>query len=429
MANVTVIGAQWGDEGKGKIVDWLASRADCVVRFQGGHNAGHTLVVGEQVYKISLVPSGIVTGTLSIIGNGVVLDPWALKAEIEKLQGQGVHVTRGNFAVADNCPLILPFHRDLDALRETAAGKGKIGTTGRGIGPAYEDKVGRRAIRVCDLAHLDALEPQLDRLCAHHDALRAGFGEPPVDRAALVAQLREIAPFVLQFAEPVWKRLRDVRKAGRRILFEGAQGVLLDVDHGTYPFVTSSNTVSGTVASGSGMGPNAAGFVLGIVKAYTTRVGSGPFPTELDDETGERLGTRGHEFGTVTARKRRCGWFDAVLVRQTCALSGVTGIALTKIDVLDGFETIRICTGYRLNGEIIDYLPAHAADQAAVEPVYEDMPGWEGTTVGARSWADLPAQAIKYIRRIEELIECPVASVSTSPQREDTILVRDPFED
>jgi len=429
MANVTVIGAQWGDEGKGKIVDWLASRADCVVRFQGGHNAGHTLVVDGQVYKISLVPSGIVTGTLSIIGNGVVLDPWALKAEIEKLEGQGVNVTRANFAVADNCPLILPIHRDLDALRETAAGKGKIGTTGRGIGPAYEDKVGRRAIRVCDLAHLDALEPQLDRLCAHHDALRAGFGEPPIDRAKLIAELREIAPFVLQFAEPVWKRLRDVRKAGKRILFEGAQGVLLDVDHGTYPFVTSSNTVSGTVASGSGLGPNAAGFVLGIVKAYTTRVGSGPFPTELDDATGERLGTRGHEFGTVTARKRRCGWFDAVLVRQTCALSGVTGIALTKIDVLDGFETIKICTGYRLNGEVIDYLPAHAADQAAVEPVYEEMEGWQGTTVGARSWADLPAQAIKYIRRIEELIECPVASVSTSPERDDTILVRDPFED
>ncbi|HEY1125965.1 MAG TPA: adenylosuccinate synthase [Sphingobium sp.] len=429
MANVTVIGAQWGDEGKGKIVDWLASKADCVVRFQGGHNAGHTLVVGEKVYKISLVPSGIVTGTLSIIGNGVVLDPWALKAEIEKLEGQGVVVTAKNFAVADNCPLILPFHRDLDGLREKAAGKGKIGTTGRGIGPAYEDKVGRRAIRVCDLAHLDDLDAQLDRLCAHHDALRAGFGEPPIDRDALVAQLREIAPFVLQFAEPVWKRLRDVRKAGKRILFEGAQGVLLDVDHGTYPFVTSSNTVSGTVASGTGMGPNAAGFVLGIVKAYTTRVGSGPFPSELEDETGERLGQRGHEFGTVTARKRRCGWFDAVLVRQTCALSGVTGIALTKIDVLDGFETIKICTGYKLRGKLIDYLPSHAADQAAVEPVYEEMEGWKGTTVGARSWADLPAQAIKYIRRIEELIECPVASVSTSPERDDTILVRDPFAD
>ncbi|MFC3102179.1 adenylosuccinate synthase [Altererythrobacter lauratis] len=429
MANVTVIGAQWGDEGKGKIVDWLAARADVVVRFQGGHNAGHTLVVGDTTYKLSLLPSGIVTGTLSLIGNGVVLDPWALKAEIERLEGQGVAITPANFGIADNCPLILPVHRELDTLREAAAGKGKIGTTGRGIGPAYEDKVGRRAIRVCDLAHLDDLEPQLDRLCAHHDALRAGFGEPPVDRAALLAQLRDIAPFVLQYAQPVWRRLNEAKKAGKRILFEGAQGVLLDVDHGTYPFVTSSNTVSGTVASGSGMGPGAAGFVLGIVKAYTTRVGSGPFPSELEDEVGETLGRRGHEFGTVTARKRRCGWFDAVLVRQTCALSGVTGIALTKIDVLDGFETIKICTGYRLRGEIIDYLPANAQDQAACEPVYEEMPGWEGTTVGARSWADLPAQAIKYIRRIEELIECPVASVSTSPEREDTILVRDPFAD
>ncbi len=429
MANVTVIGAQWGDEGKGKIVDWLASRADAVVRFQGGHNAGHTLVVGEQVYKLSLLPSGIVTGTLSLIGNGVVLDPWALRDEIAKLEGQGVSITAQNFGIADNCALILPLHRDLDGLRETAAGKGKIGTTGRGIGPAYEDKVGRRAIRVCDLAHLDALEPQLDRLCAHHDALRAGFGQDPVDRDALLAELREIAPFVQQFAQPVWKRLNEVKKAGAKILFEGAQGVLLDVDHGTYPFVTSSNTVSGTVASGSGLGPGAAGFVLGIVKAYTTRVGSGPFPTELEDETGQRLGERGHEFGTVTSRKRRCGWFDAVLVRQTCALSGVTGIALTKIDVLDGFETIRICTGYKLGDTVLDYLPAHAAEQAAVEPIYEEFEGWEGTTVGARSWADLPAQAIKYIRRIEELIECPVASVSTSPERDDTILVRDPFAD
>jgi adenylosuccinate synthase len=427
MANVTVIGAQWGDEGKGKIVDWLASRADVVVRFQGGHNAGHTLVVGNTTYKLSLLPSGIVTGTLSLIGNGVVLDPWALRDEITRLEGQGVSITPANFGIADNCPLILPVHRELDGLREAAAGKGKIGTTGRGIGPAYEDKVGRRAIRVCDLSHLDELEPQLDRLCAHHDALRAGFGEPPVDRAALVAQLRAIAPFVLQYAQPVWKRLNEAKKAGAKILFEGAQGVLLDVDHGTYPFVTSSNTVSGTVASGSGMGPGSAGFVLGIVKAYTTRVGSGPFPTELEDETGETLGRKGHEFGTVTARKRRCGWFDAVLVRQTCALSGVTGIALTKIDVLDGFDKIKICTGYRLHGELIDYLPANAQDQAAVEPVYEEIDGWDGTTVGARSWADLPAQAIKYIRRIEELIECPVASVSTSPERDDTILVRDPF--
>jgi len=429
VANVTVIGAQWGDEGKGKIVDWLASRADAVVRFQGGHNAGHTLVVGDQTYKLSLLPSGIVTGTLSLIGNGVVLDPWALREEIAKLEGQGVSITPENFGIADNCPLILPLHRDLDGLRETAAGAGKIGTTGRGIGPAYEDKVGRRAIRVCDLAHLDAIGPMLDRLCAHHDALRAGFGQGGVDREQLLTELREIAPFVQQFAQPVWKRLNDVKKSGAKILFEGAQGVLLDVDHGTYPFVTSSNTVSGTVASGSGLGPGSAGFVLGIVKAYTTRVGSGPFPTELEDEIGQKLGERGHEFGTVTSRKRRCGWFDAVLVRQTCALSGVTGIALTKIDVLDGFETIKICTGYKLGDQVLDYLPAHAAEQAAVEPIYEEFEGWEGTTVGARSWADLPAQAIKYIRRIEELIDCPVASVSTSPEREDTILVRDPFAD
>ena len=429
MANVTVIGAQWGDEGKGKIVDWLAERADAVVRFQGGHNAGHTLVVGDNVYKLSLLPSGIVTGTLSIIGNGVVLDPWALRDEMTKLRGQGVSITTDNFALADNCALILPIHRELDGWRETAAGSGKIGTTGRGIGPAYEDKVGRRAIRVCDLAHLDALEAQLDRLCAHHDALRAGFGEPPVDRARLISDLKEIAPFVLEYAQPVWKRLNKVRKAGARILFEGAQGVLLDVDHGTYPFVTSSNTVSGTAASGSGLGPSAAGFVLGIVKAYTTRVGSGPFPTELEDETGQRLGERGHEFGTVTGRKRRCGWFDAVIVRQSCAVSGVTGIALTKLDVLDGFDSIKICTGYRLNGKVYDYLPAHAAEQAAVEPIYEEMPGWQETTAGARSWADLPAQAIKYITRVQELIETPVALVSTSPQREDTILVRDPFAD
>ena len=434
MANVTVIGAQCGDEGKGKIVDWLASRADAVVRFQGGHNAGHTLVVGNTTYKLSLLPSGIVTGTLSIIGNGVVLDPWHLKAEIAKLEGQGVAINPDNFAIADNCPLILPLHRDLDGLREEAAGAGKIGTTGRGIGPAYEDKVGRRAIRVCDLAHLDQLEPQLDRLCAHHDALRAGFGQAAIDRAALLAELREIAPFVLQFAQPVWKRLKKVRKAGARILFEGAQGVLLDVDHGTYPFVTSSNTVSGAAAAGSGLGPGSTGFVLGIVKAYTTRVGSGPFPTELgpdgpDGGTGQRLGERGHEFGTVTGRKRRCGWFDAVLVRQSCAISGVTGIALTKLDVLDGFETVRICTGYRLRGKILDYFPSHSADQAAVEPIYEEMDGWQDTTAGARSWAELPAQAIKYVQRVQELIETPVALISTSPERDDTILVRDPFLD
>jgi adenylosuccinate synthase len=429
LANVTVIGGQWGDEGKGKIVDWLASRADMVARFQGGHNAGHTLVVGNQTYKLSLLPSGVVRGTLSVIGNGVVLDPWALKAEVEKLIGQGLSISPDTLQIADTCPLILPIHRDLDALREDASGKGKIGTTRRGIGPAYEDKVGRRAIRVCDLAHIDTLDPQLDRLCAHHDALRAGFGEPPIDREWLKEELRGIAGFVLQFARPVWITVNQARARGDRILFEGAQGVLLDVDHGTYPFVTSSNTIAGTAASGTGLGPSAAGFVLGIVKAYTTRVGSGPFPTELHDEIGNRLGERGREFGTVTGRKRRCGWFDAVLVRQSSAVAGITGIALTKLDVLDGLDEIRICTGYRLNGATLDHLPAHAADQAAVEPIYETVEGWHQSTAGARSWAQLPAQAIKYIRRVEELIHCPVALVSTSPEREDTILVRDPFAD
>ncbi|WP_294236471.1 adenylosuccinate synthase [uncultured Sphingomonas sp.] len=429
MANVAVIGAQWGDEGKGKIVDWLAERADMVVRFQGGHNAGHTLVVGENVYKLSLLPSGIVRGTPSVIGNGVVLDPWALKAEIERLGEQGVHASPETLRIADNCPLILPIHRDLDGLREDASGAGKIGTTRRGIGPAYEDKVGRRAIRVCDLAHLDDLGPQLDRLCAHHDALRAGFGEPPIDRERLLADLREIAAFVLPFAKPVWRDLNEARTGGKRILFEGAQGVLLDIDHGTYPFVTSSNTIAGAAAGGSGLGPSGVGFVLGIAKAYTTRVGSGPFPTELEDETGQRLGERGHEFGTVTGRKRRCGWFDSVLVRQSAAVGGITGIALTKIDVLDGFDTVKICVGYKLGDQTLDYYPTHAADQAKVVPVYETMEGWQESTAGARSWADLPAQAIKYIRRIEELIRCPVALVSTSPEREDTILVRDPFAD
>ena len=429
MANVAVIGAQWGDEGKGKIVDWLAERADMVVRFQGGHNAGHTLVVGNAVYKLSLLPSGIVRGTPSVIGNGVVLDPWALRDEVARLSAQGVAVSPDVLRVADTCALILPLHGELDGLREDASGAGKIGTTRRGIGPAYEDKVGRRAIRLCDLAHLDALEPQLDRLLAHHDALRAGFGQPPIDRAGLLEQLREIAAFVLPFAKPVWRDLNAARSAGKRILFEGAQGVLLDVDHGTYPFVTSSNTVAGAAAAGSGLGPSAVGFVLGIAKAYTTRVGSGPFPTELEDATGERLGERGREFGTVTGRKRRCGWFDAVLVRQSAAVSGITGIALTKLDVLDGFEEVRICTGYRLRGELLDYFPAHVADQMAVEPVYETAEGWSQSTAGARSCADLPAQAIKYIRRVEELIRCPVALVSTSPERADTILVRDPFAD
>jgi adenylosuccinate synthase len=428
VANVTVIGAQWGDEGKGKIVDWLAERADVVVRFQGGHNAGHTLVVGNETYKLSLLPSGIVRGTLSVIGNGVVLDPWHFRDEVAKLSGQGVTITPDNLHIAENCPLILPFHRDLDGLREDAS-EFKIGTTRRGIGPAYEDKVGRRAIRVCDLAHLDDLDPQIDRLCAHHDALRAGFDQPPIDRVRLKNELAEIAPHILPYAKPVWHSLGEARRAGKRILFEGAQGMLLDVDHGTYPFVTSSNTVAGTASSGSGLGPGGVGFVLGIVKAYTTRVGSGPFPTEQDNEIGEFLGTRGHEFGVVTGRKRRCGWFDSVLVRQSAAVSGITGIALTKLDILDGLDEIKICVGYTLDGKRYDYLPPHAADQARVEPIYETIMGWSETTAGARSWAQLPAQAIKYIRRIEELIQCPVTLVSTSPQRDDTILVRDPFED
>jgi adenylosuccinate synthase len=429
LANVAVIGAQWGDEGKGKIVDWLASRADLVVRFQGGHNAGHTLVVGDKVYKLSLLPSGLVRGTLSLIGNGVVFDPWHFRDEIEKLRAQGVEITPETLQVAETAPLILPFHRDLDALREDASGSGKIGTTRRGIGPAYEDKVGRRAIRVCDLAHLDDLGPQLDRLCAHHDALRAGFGQPPIDRDRLLEELREIAPSVMPYAAPVWLTLKGAKEAGKRILFEGAQGALLDIDHGTYPFVTSSNTVSGAAASGSGLGPGSVGFVLGIVKAYTTRVGSGPFPSEQDNDIGELLGTRGREFGVVTGRKRRCGWFDAVLVRQSVALSGVTGIALTKLDILDGMETLKICTGYTVGDKHYDYLPPSPQDQARAVAVYEEIEGWSESTAGARSWAQLPAQAIKYIRRIEELIGCPVALVSTSPEREDTILVRDPFAD
>jgi adenylosuccinate synthase len=428
MANVTVIGAQWGDEGKGKIVDLLASRADVVVRFQGGHNAGHTLVVGNETYKLSLLPSGIVRGTLSVIGNGVVLDPWHFRDEVAKLKAQGVEINPQNLHIAETCALILPFHRDLDGLREDAS-EFKIGTTRRGIGPAYEDKVGRRAIRVCDLAHLDDIEAQIDRLCAHHDALRAGFGLDGIDRKRLIDDLWDIAAFILPFAKPVWRELNDAKRRGEKILFEGAQGMLLDVDHGTYPFVTSSNTIAGTASGGSGLGPSSVGFVLGIVKAYTTRVGAGPFPTELEDATGQRLGERGHEFGTVTGRKRRCGWFDAVLVRQSVAVSGITGIALTKLDVLDGFETLKICTSYKIGTTHFDYLPAHAADQARVEPVYEEIEGWSENTAGARSWADLPAQAIKYVKRVEELIGCPVALVSTSPEREDTIMVRDPFAD
>ena len=426
MANVTVVGAQWGDEGKGKIVDWLSNRADVVVRFQGGHNAGHTLVVGNNTYKLALLPSGLVQGKRSIIGNGVVVDPWHLLGEIDKIREQGVEVNPSLLVLADNACLILPLHRDLDQAREAQASN-KIGTTGRGIGPAYEDKVGRRAIRVADLADREALEAKIDRLGAHHDALRKGLGLPELDRGALLQSLLEIAPKILAYAQPAWRLLDDLNRQGRRILFEGAQGALLDVDHGTYPYVTSSNVVAGQAAAGSGMGPRGPGFVLGIVKAYTTRVGGGPFPTELDDEIGKHLSVVGKEVGVNTGRQRRCGWFDAVLVRQSVAINGIEGIALTKLDILDGLESLKICVGYRLEGQVIDYLPAGLKAQAAVEPVYEKIEGWSETTHGARSWRDLPANAVKYVRRLEELIGAPVALLSTSPQRDDTILVKDPF--
>ena len=431
MANVVVVGAQWGDEGKGKIVDWLSERADVICRFQGGHNAGHTLVIDGEVYKLHALPSGVVRGgKLSVIGNGVVLDPWHLMNEIATVQGQGVEISPETLMVAENTPLILPLHGELDRAREEAASKGtKIGTTGRGIGPAYEDKVGRRSVRVADLADAATLEARVDRALQHHDPLRRGLGIEPVDRDALIAKLREIAVQILPFAAPVWKVLNERKTRGERILFEGAQGALLDIDFGTYPFVTSSNVIAGQAATGTGIGPGSIDFVLGIVKAYTTRVGEGPFPTELLDDDGERLGVQGHEFGTTTGRKRRCGWFDAVLVRQTCATSGVSGIALTKLDVLDGFEELKICTGYELDGETLEYLPTAADAQARVTPIYETMPGWSDSTAGARSWADLPGEAIKYVRRIEELIKCPVAMLSTSPERDDTILVTDPFAD
>ncbi|WP_226622806.1 adenylosuccinate synthase [Alloyangia pacifica] len=431
MANVVVVGAQWGDEGKGKIVDWLSERADVVARFQGGHNAGHTLVIDGKVFKLNALPSGVVRGgKLSVIGNGVVLDPWHLVKEIATIREQGVEITPETLMIAENTPLILPIHGELDRAREEAASKGtKIGTTGRGIGPAYEDKVGRRSVRVADLADPATLETRVDRALLHHDALRRGLGLEPVDRAALLAALNEIAPQILEYAGPVWKLLNEKRRAGKRILFEGAQGALLDIDFGTYPFVTSSNVIAGQAATGTGIGPGAIDFVLGIVKAYTTRVGEGPFPTELDDEDGNRLGTRGREFGTVTGRKRRCGWFDAVLVRQTCVTSGVNGISLTKLDVLDGFETIKICTGYELDGEVLDHLPIATEEQLRCKPIYEEMEGWSESTEGARSWNDLPGAAVKYVRRIEELIGCPVALLSTSPERDDTILVTDPFAD
>jgi adenylosuccinate synthase len=427
MANVTVVGAQWGDEGKGKIVDWLSNRADVVVRFQGGHNAGHTLVVDGKVYKLALLPSGVVQGKLSVIGNGVVVDPWHLLSEIDKIAEQGVVISPDLLVLADNACLILPLHKDLDQAREAASTQ-KIGTTGRGIGPAYEDKVGRRAIRVADLADPEALKPKIERLLAHHGALRRGLGLPEADGAQLFDQLMEIAPRVLAYAQPAWRLLDKAYKDGRRILFEGAQGALLDVDHGTYPFVTSSNTVAGQASAGSGMGPSATGYVLGIVKAYTTRVGEGPFAAELDDEVGKHLSTVGREVGVNTGRARRCGWFDAVLVRQSVAINGIHGVALTKLDVLDGLKTLKICVGYRIGDKVVDYLPAGMRDQKAAQPIYEEMEGWSESTAGARSFKDLNANAVKYVRRVEELIGAPVALLSTSPERDDTILMRDPFQ-
>ncbi|TXT45398.1 MAG: purA [Methylocystaceae bacterium] len=430
MANVAVVGAQWGDEGKGKIVDWLSLEADVVVRFQGGHNAGHTLVIDGVTYKLALLPSGIVRpGKLSVIGNGVVVDPHFLLGEIDRLREQGVAISPMNLKIAENAPLILSLHRELDAHREEAGGGAKIGTTKRGIGPAYEDKVGRRSIRLMDLAEPDLLDDKIARVLAHHDPLRRGLGLPEVDPAALREELLSVAPRILPFMDAVWELLEDNRRAGKRILFEGAQGVLLDVDHGTYPYVTSSNTVAASAASGSGLGPGAIGYVLGIAKAYTTRVGGGPFPTELHDEIGQLIGDRGREFGTNTGRRRRCGWFDAVLTRQAVKTSGINGVALTKLDILDGFDEIKICTHYMLDDKRIERLPASQAAQARVQPVYESFPGWKESTSGARSWAHLPAQAIKYVRRVEELIEAPVALLSTSPERDDTILVHNPFQD
>jgi adenylosuccinate synthase len=430
MANVVVIGAQWGDEGKGKIVDWLSERADIVVRFQGGHNAGHTLVIGNETYKLALLPSGVVRpGKLSVIGNGVVLDPWHLVAEIDALKKRGIDINRKNLKIAENATLILPLHRELDQLREAAAGEQRIGTTGRGIGPAYEDKAGRRSIRAQDLKNLGTLSPKVDRLLVHHNALRRGLGVAEIGKDALMRELTDIAPKVLPYVDNVWSLLDAERRAGKRILFEGAQGALLDVDHGTYPFVTSSNTVAAQAATGSGMGPGAIGYVLGLAKAYTTRVGSGPFPTELIDEIGERLGQRGQEFGVNTGRKRRCGWFDACLVRQVIKVAGIDGLALTKLDVLDGFPEVKVSIGYELDGQRIDSLPAGQNAQARVKPIYESFEGWSQSTKGARKWGELPAQAVKYVRHIEELIECPVTLLSTSPERDDTILVKDPFED
>ncbi len=429
MANVVVVGAQWGDEGKGKIVDWLSEQADIVVRFQGGHNAGHTLVIDGNTYKLALLPSGVLRPSkLSVIGNGVVFDIQAFLDEVERLRGQGVAVSPDNLRVAENVTLILPLHRELDALRESSNTGTAIGTTRRGIGPAYEDKAGRRAIRLMDLADLDALPHKIDRLLVHHNTLRRGLNLPEFNAGEILKELSALAPKVLPYAETVWNLLDQKRREGKRILFEGAQGALLDVDHGTYPYVTSSNTVAAQAATGTGMGPGSVGYVLGICKAYTTRVGLGPFPTELTNEIGEEIGRRGKEFGVNTGRKRRCGWFDAVLVRQTARTCGINGLALTKLDILDGFDEIEVCVGYELDGKEIDHLPAGEGAQARVKPIYETIEGWKEPTANARSWADLPAQAIKYVRRVEELVGCPIALLSTSPEREDTILVQNPFE-
>ena len=428
MKNVVVVGSQWGDEGKGKIVDWLSSHADVVIRFQGGHNAGHTLVIDGVTYKLRLLPSGIVRkNKISIIGNGVVIDPWALLDEIKEINSKGVNVDENNLIISEAANLILPFHREMDEIREDAAGNSKIGTTRRGIGPAYEDKVGRRSIRVMDLASKENLNKRLDNVLAHHNAIRKGLKKKIYEKGVLIEELLKIAPKILKFSQPVWKKIDEFKQKNKKILFEGAQGILLDVDHGTYPFVTSSNTVASSAATGTGCGPNSINYVLGITKAYTTRVGEGPFPTELKDKVGEELGTRGKEFGTVTSRKRRCGWFDGVLVRQTIKISGIDGIALTKLDVLDELDEIKICVAYEINGKKIDYLPAAVDDQLKVKPIYKTYDGWKSSTVGIKNFDELPKNAKIYIQDLEKFIETKISSISTSPEREDTILIQDPF--
>ena len=428
MKNVAVVGSQWGDEGKGKIVDWLSSEADVVVRFQGGHNAGHTLVIDGVTYKLRLLPSGIVRkNKISIIGNGVVVDPWALLDEIKEIKSKGVEISEENLILSESANLILPFHKEMDEIREDAAGKAKIGTTRRGIGPAYEDKVGRRSIRVMDLISEKNLDHRLETVLMHHNAIRKGLGKELFEKNKLKKELLEIAPQILKFSKPVWKKIDEFKNEGKKILFEGAQGILLDVDHGTYPFVTSSNTVASSAATGSGCGPNTIGYVLGITKAYTTRVGEGPFPTELKNETGEHLGKVGKEFGTVTSRKRRCGWFDGVLVRQTIKVSGINGIALTKLDVLDELEEIKMCIAYELNGKKVDYLPAAVDDQLKVKPIYKSFKGWKASTKGIKNFEKLPENAKIYIKELEKFIETKVSSISTSPERNDTILIEDPF--